>query len=84
MRRNLGATSLPRKRRPHDPMRSYDALPPPLRAWLAKAALPWSPASVRRLWKRAKAQGHVTHTALQILSRAEERTLACHRRALKL
>ncbi|MDF1668959.1 MAG: DUF6525 family protein [Roseovarius sp.] len=76
MSRNLGATSLPCKRRQHDPMRSYDALPPPLRAWLSQAALPWSTASARRLWKRAKAQGHDTHAALQILSRAEERTLA--------
>ncbi|MDF1873771.1 DUF6525 family protein [Vannielia sp.] len=84
MGRNLGATSLPRKRRPHDPMRSYDALPAPLRAWLAKAALPWSPASARRLWKRAKAEGHDTQAALQLLSRAEERTLARDHHSLKL
>ena len=39
-RRNV-RTSL-RARRHTDPMRDYDALPPPLRRWLAEARLPWS------------------------------------------
>jgi hypothetical protein len=76
MTRNLGATSLHRKRRARDPMRSYDALPEPLRHWLSQAALPWSPTSVRRIWKRATASGLNTQDALLVLSRAEERTLA--------
>ncbi|MEC9104487.1 MAG: DUF6525 family protein, partial [Pseudomonadota bacterium] len=42
MRRNV-ATTLRRRRRPADPMQAYDALPRPLRAWMAQAALPWSP-----------------------------------------
>lgn len=76
MNRNLGATTLRRKRRADDPMRSYDALPAPLRRWLSQAALPWSPASVRRVWARARAAGLDPQGALQALARAEERTLA--------
>lgn len=34
-------------------MQAYDALPPGLRQWLAFACLPWSPASVLRIWNRA-------------------------------
>lgn len=76
MTRNLGTTSLRRKRRPGDPMRSYDALPAPLRRWLSQAALPWSPASAWRLWMRAQADGLDAQDALQMLARAEARTLA--------
>ena len=50
MARNL-ATSLRRRRRA-PAMAGYDRLPPELRRWLAEAALPWSPCSVRRLWAR--------------------------------
>ncbi|WP_341367832.1 DUF6525 family protein [Yoonia sp. BS5-3] len=73
---NLGATSLRRKRRASDPMRSYDALPTPLRHWLANAALPWSPSSARKLWKQAQARGLSTEDALSLLSQAEAKTLA--------
>lgn len=76
MNRNLGATSLRRKRQSGDPMRRYDALPKPLRHWLSQAALPWSPVSAQRLWARARAQGLDTQDALQMLSAAEARTLA--------
>ena len=76
MTRNLGTTSLHRKRRRADPMRSYDTLPAPLRRWLAQAALPWSPASARRLWARASARGLSPEDALSVLSHAEARTLA--------
>jgi hypothetical protein len=76
MKCNLGATGLRCKRRNCDPMRTYDALPAPLRGWLAQAALPWSPASARRVWARACASGHTPQEALRALSRAEERTLA--------
>jgi len=75
VRRNLGATSLPRKRRAADPMRCYDALPGPLRLWLSQAALPWSPASAKRLWNRARAKGLSTEEALAALSAAENKTL---------
>ncbi|WP_415919611.1 DUF6525 family protein [Tateyamaria sp. SN6-1] len=57
-------------------MRSYDALPAPLRRWLCHAALPWSPASARRIWQSAQAKGLSEEEALQSLSRAEAKTLA--------
>ncbi|ABG31469.1 hypothetical protein CEP88_19045 [Roseobacter denitrificans] len=76
MNRNLGATKLRRRRRPVDPMHSYDNLPKPLRNWLSQAALPWSPTSARRIWNRAEAQGQSVQDALRALSRAEAQTLA--------
>lgn len=50
MRANL-ATSLRRRRR-SCPITQYDRLPPELRHWLAQAALPWSPVSALRLWRK--------------------------------
>ena len=82
MNRNLGTTSLRRKRRSDDPMRSYDALPAPLRNWLSQAALPWSPASARRLWRRARAKGLGPQDAMDVLVRAEARTLARDRHSI--
>lgn len=76
MRRNLGATSLRRRRRSADPMAAYDALPPALRGWLAQAALPWSPESCRRIWRGARARGECDLTVLSRLDRAERLTLA--------
>lgn len=76
MARNLGATSLRRKRRSTDPMAEYDALPVPLRRWLADASLPWSPTSVRRIWSKSIAKGLSQEEALQSLTQAEHRTLA--------
>ncbi|WP_300055283.1 DUF6525 family protein [uncultured Roseobacter sp.] len=80
MRRNLGSTTLRRKRRSVDPMGQYDNLPAPLRRWLSQAALPWSPTSARRLWDRACAQGLCTEDALHLLRQAEVKTLARDRR----
>lgn len=48
--RNL-STSLRRRRGPR-PMARYDRLPAELRLWLADAALPWSPVSALKLWRR--------------------------------
>ena len=74
-RRNLG-TSL-RRCPVADPMREFDALPPPLRRWLAGACLPWSPRSVRKVWARALARhGGDVSAALANLERAERKTLA--------
>ncbi|WP_330451182.1 DUF6525 family protein [Paracoccus marcusii] len=42
---NLGRTAQRQRRRTRDSMAAFDALPAPLRAWLSRAALPWSPAS---------------------------------------
>lgn len=44
-------TTLKRRVRPGDPMAHYDRLPGELRAWLAQAALPWSPRSALRAWE---------------------------------
>lgn len=76
MTRNLGQSSLRRKRRQGDPMAAYDALPAPFRKWLSEAALPWSPASVRRIWFKSKAKGLTPEETLLTLAQAEERTLA--------
>jgi hypothetical protein len=73
---NLGETRLKRKKRMRDPMRTYDALPPALRTWLAEAALPWSPASCRRIWQRARERGEPVEAILARLDRAEALTLS--------
>ncbi|MCC6008762.1 MAG: hypothetical protein JJU40_13945 [Rhodobacteraceae bacterium] len=57
-------------------MARYDALPAPLRQWLARAALPWSPESALRLWRRALAEQAATDKALDRLARAEAAALA--------
>lgn len=73
---NLGQTSLRGKRRATDPMKTYDALPAPLRMWLGQAALPWSPASARRLWRRVYSKDESIEETLSALSKAETKTLA--------
>ena len=72
---NLGRTAQRTRRRTRDPMAAYDALPPALRGWLARAALPWSPASCLRIWQRMQAQGAPTAQILATLDRAEARAL---------
>ncbi|WP_375691753.1 DUF6525 family protein [Pseudooceanicola sp. LIPI14-2-Ac024] len=57
-------------------MRAYDALPGPLRAWVAQAALPWSPASCLRIWLKARAEGATVDTILARLDRAERLSLS--------
>ncbi|MFN3209887.1 MAG: DUF6525 family protein [Roseovarius sp.] len=74
MSRNI-ATSLRRRRR-SNPMRDFDALPQPLRNWMHEAALAWSPASCRRIWQKARAEGDAPETILARLDRAERITLA--------
>lgn len=75
VRRNLGVTGL-KARGGGDAMRAYDALPLPLRRWMAGAALPWSAASCRRIWQRAIARGESVEAILSRLDRAERATLA--------
>lgn len=66
-----------RLRRKRGSMAQYDSLPPPLRAWLAQAALPWSPHSALRLWQRnLRAAGGDAALACAALSRAEARLIA--------
>jgi len=76
MNRNLGQSSLRRKRRSSDPMAAFDGLPAPLRQWLSEAALPWSPASARPIWSKSLAKGSTPEEALLSLSQAEAQTLA--------
>lgn len=75
---NLGATPLRTKQRATDPMRVYDGLPPELRAWIADAALPWSPLSCLRLWRRALREEGCARAARARLDRAEAARLVRH------
>lgn len=75
MSRNLGQTALSGRRRACDPMRDYDRLPPPLRRWLAGAALPWSVASCRRIWQDGRARGQGMAEVLERLTCAERQCL---------
>ncbi len=59
-----------------DPMAAYDRLPRDLRLWLAGAALPWSAASVLRLWQKSLRESGCTIEAQARLSAAEATTLA--------
>lgn len=68
-------TSLRRRARPA-PMAAHDRLPPEVRAWVAQAALPWSAASVARLWQKALRDAESPESALARLTRAEARMLA--------
>lgn len=57
-------------------MDAFDQLPPPVRHWVAQAALPWSAASVHRVWAKSRAKGLTAEEALQRLSNAETKTLS--------
>ena len=57
-------------------MSAYDRLPRDLRLWLAEAALPWSAASVLRLWRSALRETGCATAARDRLARAEAKTLA--------
>ncbi|SNT72683.1 hypothetical protein SAMN05444959_103181 [Paracoccus seriniphilus] len=56
-------------------MRTFDTLPCPLRRWLAEAAMPWSPASCRRIWMRARLEGEPVEAILARLDRTEMKCL---------
>lgn len=76
MSRNLGQTSLRRRRRSIDPMAAFDNLPRPLRQWLHDAALPWSTKSAQRIWSKSLAKGLTQEEALALLSHSEAQTIA--------
>lgn len=72
--RNI-ATTL--KRRRDAPMQAFDRLPPELRHWLHGAALPWSAASVLKLWQKALSEsGGDARAAQARLDHAEAKALA--------
>ncbi|WP_371226169.1 DUF6525 family protein [Roseovarius sp. 2305UL8-3] len=75
MNSNLGATSLKRRRRSDDPMRLFDTLPPELRVWLSTAALPWSPRSCVKIWRKARREGLSPTQAMARLTQIEQRAL---------
>lgn len=56
-------------------MRAFDSLPAPLRRWMAEAALPWSPASCRRIWQRARSRGESVEAVIARLNQAQAKTL---------
>jgi hypothetical protein len=72
---NLRATSLKKRRRTADTMAMYDALPEPLRNWLAGAVLPWSPRACKRIWNRAHNNGQSVDEAIKVLIVAEQKSL---------
>ncbi|MEM6308393.1 MAG: DUF6525 family protein [Pseudomonadota bacterium] len=72
---NMGQSSLRRKRVGSNPMATYDALPKPLRRWLAQAALPWSPSSAHRIWLKSQAKGMTDQETLNSLAHVEKQTL---------
>jgi len=57
-------------------MNAFDGLPPPLRAWLSDAVLPWSPTSARRIWSSLRAKGHSVDETLAAMNLVEQKTLA--------
>lgn len=73
---NLGHVRLNLRRRNTDPMADFDALPPPLRHWVAHADLPWSPASCLRLWRKHRARGLCSDQVLRELARLQSEKLA--------
>lgn len=76
MRDNLGETTLRRRKRSAHPMQTYDTLPRPLRIWIASAALPWSPASCRRIWHKARKEGLSADDAVLRMQDVEAKNLA--------
>lgn len=73
MGRNI-KSNLRGRRRQGNVMLAYDALPPELRQWLHTAALPWSPASARGIWRKAGGAKDPV-AALERLNVVEQATL---------
>lgn len=70
-------STLPARAR-QNPMATHDRLPAPARAWVTRAVLPWSAASVARIWRRAMIETGSENEALARLSAAEAARLARH------
>ncbi|ARE40724.1 hypothetical protein RGUI_2583 [Rhodovulum sp. P5] len=68
-------STLPARAR-QNPMAAHDRLPPPARAWVSQAVLPWSAASVHRIWRRAMIETGSEAVALARLAAAENARLA--------
>ena len=83
MKQNLGETNLRRRRRIGNPMHEFDQLPKPLRKWLSKAILPWSPLSVRRVWHKSISKGLSLQEVLRVLDKTEESTMKKEKSKIK-
>ena len=83
MKQNIGETNLRRRKRVGNSMYEFDQLPEPLRKWLSKAILPWSPFSVRRGWHRSITKGLSSQEALGVLDKTEECTLKKEKSKIK-
>jgi len=83
MKQNLGETNLRRKKRIGNPMHEFDQLPQPLRKWLSKAILPWSPISVKRVWLKSIKNGLSLQEALTVLNKKEENTMKKEKKIVK-
>ena len=83
MTQNLGETNLRRRRRVGNPMHEFDQLPKPLRKWLSKAILPWSPLSVRRVWHKSISKGLSLQEILCVLDKTEESTMKKEKSKIK-
>ncbi|MFA3916296.1 DUF6525 family protein [Ruegeria hyattellae] len=81
MSRNLGQSSLRRKRRSGNSIAAFDCLPTPLRQLLSEAALRRSPASARSIWSKLQAKGLTPDETLIPLSQAKAKTLARDRKS---
>ena len=83
MKQHLGETNLSRKLSIGYPMNEFDNLPRPLRQWLNKAILPWSPLSVRRVWLKSISKGLSFEEALNVLDKTEECTMKKEKSKIK-
>ena len=73
---NRGRTTLKRRRRDGRGMEEFDRLPAELRTWLASAALPWRPQSVKRAFAKAYARTGDRQSALRELDAMQRRLIA--------
>ncbi len=76
MRNNCGTTTLKRTRQGHRAMRDFDQLPKPLRAWVAKAHLPWRAGSVKSAYDKALKRTGSPALALAELDRLQRTKVA--------
>nr|WP_319247023.1 DUF6525 family protein [uncultured Celeribacter sp.] len=74
-RKTRNLTSRLARRRARNPMADHDRLPRAARHWVSQAALPWSAASVARIWTRAMRETGSEQVALARLQAAEQATL---------
>jgi len=75
MASNRGRTRLKSRSSP-DPMSDFDALPAPLRRWVAEAKRPWSARTVRKSYAKAFAKTGDESAALSELTCLQNKLIA--------